>query len=134
MELTNRWTRAEIGLGAGAVAMGLGAFAGHALVPDRVADWYGWPRQRWYQREIGAFNAGLAYGVVVFTGGRPERAFLGSWGVAATVMAATRLAAVLSGDRSGLRNVGIAVEDAVLGAGALAMARKIGAQNEWDPA
>jgi hypothetical protein len=52
----------ELALGAGALAMAVGAFAGHALAPDRVADHYGWVRDRWYQREIGAFNAGLGYG------------------------------------------------------------------------
>lgn len=36
------------------LAMAVGAFAGHALAPDRVADHYGWVRGRWYQREIGA--------------------------------------------------------------------------------
>jgi hypothetical protein len=38
--------------------LAVGAFAGHALVPGRVADHYGWVHDRWYQREIGAFNAG----------------------------------------------------------------------------
>ena len=60
----------ELALGIGALAMAGGAFVGHALVPDRVADHYGWVRERWYQREIGAFNAGLGYGIVAYARGR----------------------------------------------------------------
>ena len=43
--------------------MAVGAFAGHLLAPGRVADHYGWVSDRWYQCEIGAFNAGLGYGI-----------------------------------------------------------------------
>jgi hypothetical protein len=32
--------------------MAVGAFAGHALAPDRIADHYGWMHDRWNQREI----------------------------------------------------------------------------------
>lgn len=35
---------------------------GYALAPDRIADQYGWVHGRWYQREIGASNAGLGDG------------------------------------------------------------------------
>jgi hypothetical protein len=115
---------AERALGAGATAMALGAFIGHLVAPDRVADHYGWPRERWYQREIGALNAGLAYGVGAYARGRREDAFLGSWGVAALLMAATRCAALSRGDRRGGWNVATVVEDAVLGLGALAMLRR----------
>ncbi|MDF0531727.1 hypothetical protein P0W64_19500 [Tsukamurella sp. 8F] len=108
-----------IGLGAGALAMGLGAFAGHWLAPRRVADWYGWPESRWYQREIGAFNAGLAFGVARYALGRRERAFVESWAVAAILLAGTRAAAMGAGDRAGARNLGTIIEDAVLGIGAL---------------
>jgi len=65
----------ELALGAAALAMAVGAFAGHALVPERVADHYGWVSDRWYQREIGAFNAGLGYGIVAYARGRREAAF-----------------------------------------------------------
>ena|ERR1700694_1457291 len=70
--------KAEVILGAGALAMAAGAFAGHLLAPDKVADHYGWVHDRWYQREIGAFNAGLGYGIIAYARGRSEDAFLGS--------------------------------------------------------
>jgi hypothetical protein len=111
----------ERALGAGAVTMAVGAFLGHAVFPDRVAAHYGWPRERWYQREIGAFNAGLAYGVVAYARGRHAEAFTGSWGVAALLMAATRAAALRSGDRWGRWNVATVVEDAALGVGAFVL-------------
>jgi hypothetical protein len=46
------------------LAMAAAAFVGHLVAPDRIADSFGWPRDRWYQREIGAFNAGLGAGVI----------------------------------------------------------------------
>jgi hypothetical protein len=113
----------ELVLGVGAVAMALGAFAGHALVPERVADHYGWVRDRWYQREIGAFNAGLGYGIIAYARGRREEAFLGSWSTAAILMATTRFLAVRSGDRRGMWNVATVVEDAALGVGGLMLLR-----------
>ena len=109
----------ELVLGVGALAMALGAFAGHALVPERVADHSGWVRDRWYQREIGAFNAGLGYGIVAYARGRREEAFLGSWSTAAILIALTRFLAVRSGDRRGMWNVATVVEDAALGVGGL---------------
>lgn len=111
-------------LGAGALAMAAGAFAGHWLFPDRVANHYGWPRDRWYQREIAAFNAGLGYGIIAYARGRTERAFLGSWATAATLLAATRAAAICSGARSGPWNVATVVEDAALGVGALLLLQR----------
>ena len=114
----------ELALGAGALAMAVGAFAGHALVPDRVANHYGWVRDRWYQREIGAFNAGLGYGVIAYARGRREEAFLGSWSTAAILMALTRFLAVRSGDRRGMWNVATVVEDAALGVGGLMLLRR----------
>jgi len=104
--------------------MAVGAFAGHALVPDRVANHYGWVRDRWYQREIGAFNAGLGYGVIAYARGRREEAFLGSWSTAAILMALTRFLAVRSGDRRGMWNVATVVEDAALGVGGLMLLRR----------
>jgi len=114
----------ELVLGAGALAMAVGAFAGHALVPDRVADHYGWVRDRWYQREIGAFNAGLGFGIVAYARGRREEAFLGSWSTAAMLMALTRLLAIRSGDRRGTWNIATVVEDAALGVGGLMLMRR----------
>ena len=114
----------ELVLGVGALAMALGAFAGHALVPERVADHYGWVRDRWYQREIGAFNAGLGYGIIAYARGRREEAFLGSWSTAAILIALTRFLAVRSGDRRGMWNVATVVEDAALGVGGLMLLRR----------
>ena len=114
----------ELALGVGGLAMALGAFAGHALAPDRVADHYGWVRDRWYQREIGAFNAGLGYGIIAYARGRKEEAFLGSWATAAILMALTRLLAVRSGDRRGMWNLATVVEDAALGVGGLMLLRR----------
>ena len=114
----------ELVLGVGALAMALGAFAGHALVPERVADHYGWVRDRWYQREIGAFNAGLGYGIVAYARGRREEAFLGSWSTAAILIALTRFLAVRSGDRRGMWNIATVVEDAALGVGGLMLLRR----------
>jgi hypothetical protein len=114
----------EFALGAGALAMAVGAFVGHALVPERVADHYGWVRDRWYQREIGAFNAGLGYGIIAYARGRREEAFLGSWSTAAILMATTRFLAVRSGDRRGMWNVATVVEDAALGVGGLMLLRR----------
>jgi hypothetical protein len=119
-----RWGWSEAALGAGALAMAAAAFAGHLLAPNKVADHYGWTRDRWYQREIGAFNAGLGYGVVAFARGRHEDAFLGSWTTAAVLMSLTRFAAIRSGDRHGLWTVATAVEDAALGVGGLVLLRR----------
>ncbi|MEW2482814.1 hypothetical protein AB0876_24805 [Mycobacterium sp. NPDC049093] len=116
---------AELVLGAGALAMAAGAFTGHVLAPGRVADHYGWVHDRWYQREIGAFNAGLGYGIVAYARGRRAEAFLGSWSVAALLLAMTRLAAIRSGDRRGFWNMATVAEDAALGIGGLLlMARR----------
>ncbi|MHC9297503.1 hypothetical protein ACRCUN_34020 [Mycobacterium sp. LTG2003] len=123
MEANNRST-AELVLGTGALAMALGAFIGHALAPDRVAHHYGWVHDRWYQREIGAFNAGLGYGVVAYATGRRTEAFLGSWSVAALLLALTRMAAIRSGDRRGPWNIATVVEDAALGIGGLLLMRR----------
>lgn len=123
MVKTNR-RAVELTLGAGALAMAVGAFVGHALAPDRVADHYGWVHDRWYQREIGAFNAGLGYGVVAYAAGRRTEAFLGSWSVAALLLALTRSAAIRSGDRRGLWNVATVAEDAALGIGGLLLMRR----------
>lgn len=109
----------QTALGVGTLAMAAGAFAGHWLAPDRVADHYGWPRNRWYQREIAAFNAGLGYGVIAYARGRNRQAFLGSWATAAVLLAGTRAAAIRSGDRGGPWNTATVVEDATLGIGAL---------------
>jgi len=116
--------RGEALLGAGALAMAAGAFTGHALIPDRVADHYGWIRERWYQREIGAFNAGLAYGIVAYARGRDREAFLGSWSTAALLMALTRMSALISGDRSGFWNIATVAEDAALGIGGFVLLRR----------
>lgn len=116
---------AELALGVGALAMAVGAFTGHVLAPGRVADHYGWVHDRWYQREIGAFNAGLGYGIVAYATGRRAEAFLGSWSVAALLLAMTRLAAIRSGDRRGIWNMATVAEDAALGIGGLLlMARR----------
>jgi hypothetical protein len=117
-------SRGELALGAGALAMAFGAFAGHALVPERVADHYGWVRDRWYQREIGAFNAGLGYGIIAYARGRREQAFLGSWSAAAILMALTRFLAIRSGDRRGMWNLATVLEDAALGVGGLMLLRR----------
>lgn len=117
-------SRTQVALGAGALAMAAGAFVGHLLVPDRVADHYGWNRDRWYQREIGAFNAGLGFGVLAYARGRTDEAFLGSWGIAALLLAITRAAAILRGARRGFWNKATVVEDAALGLGALALLRR----------
>lgn len=115
---------AQKALGAGALALAAGAFAGHWVIPDRVADHYGWPRNRWYQREIGAFNAGLGYGVIAYARGRTDQAFLGSWGIAALLLALTRAAAMRRGARRGPWNAATVIEDAALGIGALALLRR----------
>lgn len=116
---------AELALGVGALAMAVGAFTGHVLAPRRVSDHYGWVHDRWYQREIGAFNAGLGYGIVAYATGRRAEAFLGSWSVAALLLAMTRLAAIRSGDRRGIWNMATVAEDAALGIGGLLlMARR----------
>ncbi|WP_273735981.1 hypothetical protein [Mycolicibacterium septicum] len=118
-------SNAELALGVGALTMAVGAFTGHVLAPRRVADHYGWVHDRWYQREIGAFNAGLGYGVVAYATGRRAEAFLGSWSVAALLLAMTRLAAIRSGDRRGFWNLATVAEDAALGIGGLVlMARR----------
>jgi hypothetical protein len=114
----------ELALGTGALAMAVGAFAGHALVPERVADHYGWVHDRWYQREIGAFNAGLGYGIIAYARGRREEAFLGSWSSAAILMALTRFLAIRNGDRRGMWNIATVVEDAALGVGGLMLLRR----------
>jgi len=114
----------ELALGIGALAMAGGAFVGHALVPDRVADHYGWVRDRWYQREIGAFNAGLGYGIIAYARGRRAEAFLGSWSTAAILIALTRFLAIRSGDRRGVWNIATVVEDAALGVGGLMLLRR----------
>jgi hypothetical protein len=118
-------SNAELALGVGALTMAVGAFTGHVLAPGRVADHYGWVHDRWYQREIGAFNAGLGYGIVAYATGRRAEAFLGSWSVAALLLAVTRLAAIRSGDRRGFWNLATVAEDAALGIGGLVlMARR----------
>ncbi len=104
-------------IGTGALAMAVGAFGGHLLAPDKVADHYGWARDRWYQREIGALNAGLGYGLVVYARGRDRDAFVSSWSAAALLLAVVRLWAMASGDRRGAWNVATVVEDAALGLG-----------------
>lgn len=124
MSATTRWSKGEIALAAGSLAMAAGAFGGHLLAPNKVADHYGWARDRWYQREIGAFNAGLIYGILAFARGRSEDAFIGSWASSALLLAATRLAAVHSGDRRGAWNMAIVAEDALLGVGGLALIRR----------
>jgi hypothetical protein len=119
-----RYNAGELALGIGALTMAAGAFAGHALMPDRVADHYGWAHERWYQREIGAFNAGLGFGVIAYAHGRREEAFLGSWSAAAILLAATRLLAIRTGDRRGAWNLATVVEDAALGVGGLMLMRR----------
>jgi hypothetical protein len=119
--ISTSFSRGQVALGAGALAMAVGAFAGHLLIPDRVADHYGWQRDRWYQREIGAFNAGLGYGVIAYARGRTDQAFLGSWATAAMLLALTRAAAIRSGARGGPWNMATVVEDAALGLGALSL-------------
>jgi len=122
--ISRRRRTGELALGAGALAMSVGAFAGHALVPERVADHYGWVHERWYQREIGAFNAGLGYGIIAYARGRKQEAFLGSWSTAAILMAVTRFLAIRSGDRRGVWNLVTVVEDAALGVGGLMLMRR----------
>jgi hypothetical protein len=119
--ISTSFSRGQVVLGAGALAMAIGAFAGHLLIPDRVADHYGWRRDRWYQREIGAFNAGLGYGVIAYARGRTDQAFLGSWATAALLLALTRAAAIRSGARRGPWNVATVIEDAALGLGAIVL-------------
>lgn len=109
---------------AGTIAMATGAFFGHLLAPNVMADFFKWPRNRWYQREIGAFNAGLGYGVVELLRGRSETAFIRSAALTALLLAATRAAALASGDRSGPRNVGTVIGDLTLGVGAIFLARQ----------
>jgi hypothetical protein len=121
---TRRRRRGEAVLGMGALAVAVGAFAGHVFIPDKVADHYGWVRERWYQREIGAFNAGLAYGIWAYARGRAEHAFIGSWATAALLMALTRLAAIRSGSRHGIWNIAAVVEDAALGIGGFMLLRR----------
>lgn len=118
-----RFALAEKALGAGALAMAAAAFGGHWIAPDRVADHYGWPRNRWYQREIGAFNAGLGYGIIAYARGRTHQAFIGSWATAAVLLAVTRAVAIHSGDRSGMWNLANVAEDAALGVGGLMLLR-----------
>lgn len=119
-----RWSVRETVLGVGAFAMAAGAFVGHLLAPDKVADHYGWARDRWYQREIGALNAGLGYGVIAHARGRSDAAFLGSWATAAILLAGTRYAAIRSGDRRGIWNLAAVAEDALLGVGGLLLLRR----------
>jgi hypothetical protein len=111
-------------VGLGALAMATGAFLGHLLVPNKIADLYGWPRDRWYQREIGALNAGLGYGLIAYARGRREEAFLESWSAAALLMAATRFAAIASGDRRGKWNIATTTEDAAPGIGGFLLLRR----------
>lgn len=114
----------ELLVGTGALAMAIGAFAGHLLAPDKVADRYGWVRDRWYQREVGAFNAGLGVGLLAYAQGRPREAFLWSWSAAALLLAFTRAWAILSGDRRGAINVATVIEDATLGVGGMWLLRR----------
>lgn len=114
----------ELVLEAGALAMAVGAFTGHLLAPDKVADHYGWTRDRWYQREIGAFNAGLGCGLIIYARGRHRDAFLGSWSTAAVLLALTRLWALASGQRRGMWNFATVVEDAALGLGGAWLLRR----------
>jgi len=116
--------RFEILIGAGATAMALGAFTAHLVAPNQVADRYGWAHDRWYQREIGALNLGLAVGVIHAARGRDNEAFLVSWGTSAIAIGATRAAAVASGARGGRLNRLLVIEDVALGVGALALARR----------
>jgi hypothetical protein len=116
------WGEKVVGLGA--LAMATGAFLGHLLIPDKIADLYGWPRNRWYQREIGALNAGIGYGLISYARGHRTDAFLGSWSTSALLMAATRLAAIAGGYRRGKLNVAIAIEDAALGVGGFLLLRR----------
>src|SRR4051794_29059099 len=122
--ISRRRRTGELVLGLGALGMAAGAFAGHGLVPERGADHYGWVHGRWYQREIGAFNAGLGYGIVAYARGRRQDAFLGSWSTAAILIAVTRFLAIRSGDRRGAWNVVTVVEDAALGVGGLMLMRR----------
>lgn len=114
-------TLGERAVGGGAFVMGVGAFVGHLIAPDRIADHYRWPRARWYQREIGAFNAGLAAGVSTYALGRREDAFIGSWTVAAALLSLTRAAAWSRGERSGPGNAALVIEDGVLALGGIAL-------------
>jgi len=114
----------EVSLGAGAAAMAIGAFSAHLLAPDRVADRYGWSRERWYQREIGALNLGLAAGIIHTAHGRDNEAFLVSWGTSAVAIGLTRAAAVAAGARRGKLNKVLVLEDVALGLGALVLARR----------
>src|SRR5262249_61923355 len=95
----------------GTMAMAGVAFFGHLRAPQRMAAHFGWPEDRWYQREIGAFNAGLGFGVIQTVRGRPERAFLSSAGMSALLLAATRAAAMAKGDRTGIHNLMTVVGD-----------------------
>jgi hypothetical protein len=92
-------SRGELALAVGTVTMAAGAFLGHAVVPDQIANRYGWPHQRWYQREIGAFNAGLGYGVIAYARGRCQEVSVESWAVSAVLLAVTRTAVLISGER-----------------------------------
>ncbi|WP_433172531.1 hypothetical protein [Actinoallomurus sp. CA-150999] len=103
----------------GTMTMAGVAFFGHLLAPERMAAHFGWPEDRWYQREIGAFNAGLGWGVIQTLRGRPERAFLSSAGMSALLLAATRAAAMAKGDRAGIRNLMTVAGDLALGLGAM---------------
>ncbi|MBO2445961.1 hypothetical protein J4573_02560 [Actinomadura barringtoniae] len=112
-------------LAGGTLAMAGVAFFGHLVAPGGMAGYFGWREDRWYQREIGAFNAGLGIGMIRALRGRPEEAFLVSAGASALLLAATRAAAVASGDRSGKRNVATVVGDLVLGLGAIHQVRAL---------
>lgn len=125
-ERDSRFGSGEWLIGTGALAMAVGAFGGHLLAPDKVADHYGWARDRWYQREIGALNAGLGYGLVVYASGGGRDAFVSSWSAAALLLAVVRLWAMASGDRRGVWNVATVVEDAALGLGGVWLLRRRG--------
>lgn len=112
----------------GTLIMAAGAFLGHWLCPERIAAWYRWPPDRWYQREIAAFNAGIGYGVIELLRGKPERAFLKSSAISASALAATRASALARGARTGPRNLFTVIGDTALGVGALWALRRRGTQ------
>jgi len=121
---TTTTTNGQRLLAAGTLGMASVAFLGHLLAPRAMAEQFGWPEDRWYQREIGAFNAGLGYGVIRALRGRPDTAFIASAGVTALLLAATRAAALASGDRTGRRNLATVLGDLALGLGALHQLRR----------